>query len=348
MRFYNTVHQHYCGIDLHAKTMYVCVINQAGETVLHCNMKTDPKRLASAIEPYREDLVISVECLFTWYWLADWCAREGIAFVLGHALYMKAIHGGKAKNDRIDSEKIARLLKAGMLPQAYVYPARMRATRDLLRRRMMFARYRGDLTAHIQNTVSQYNLPPLGARAGRKKERAAIPAHFPDPVVRQMVELDITVIDHLDEQLRVLEQDLAMKAKAHDAGAYHLLRTVPGIGRILAMVILYEIDDISRFPTLGQFASYSRLVKCAKESAGKKMGYSGKKIGNAYLKWAFSEAAVLFLRGNPPAHKAIARLATKHGKGKALSILAHRLGRAVYVMLTKRKPFDQERFMATL
>jgi transposase len=81
----------------------------------------------------------------------------------------------------------------------------------------------------------------------------------------------------------------------HDAGAYHLLRSVPGIGRILALVILYEIEDISRFPTMGQFASYARLVKCAKESAGKKSGYSGKKIGHAYLKWAFSEAAVLFL-----------------------------------------------------
>lgn len=348
MRFYNTAHQHYCGIDLHAKTMYVCIINQAGETVLHRNMKSDPEALATAIEPYREDLVISVECLFTWYWLADWCAQQRIAFVLGHALYMKAIHGGKAKNDRIDSEKIARLLKAGMLPQAYAYPARMRATRDLLRRRMLFARQRGELSAHIQNTVSQYNLPPLGVRVGHAKARAHIPEHFPDPVVRQMVELDLTVITHLDEQLRVLEQDLALKAQAHDAGAYHLLRSVPGIGRILALVILYEVEDIHRFPTLGQFVSYARLVKCAKESAGKKAGYSGKKIGNAYLKWAFSEAAVLFLKGNEPAQKAIARLASKHGKGKALSILAHRLGRAVYVMLRRRKPFDQARFMATL
>ena len=157
MRFYNTTHEHYCGIDLHAKTMYVCIISRDGETVLHCNMKTEPERLATAIEPYRQDLVISVECLFTWYWLADWCAKENIPFVLGHALYMKAIHGGKAKNDRIDSEKIARLLKAGMIPQAYAYPVKMRATRDLLRRRMNFASHRADLIAHIQNTVSQYN-----------------------------------------------------------------------------------------------------------------------------------------------------------------------------------------------
>jgi transposase len=235
-----------------------------------------------------------------------------------------------------------------MVPQAYAYPAKMRATRDLLRRRIGFARQRADLIAHIQNTVSQYNLPPLGVRLGRKKDRLDIADHFPDPVVRQMVELDLNVIDHLDEQLRVLEQDLVLKAKAHDAGAYHLLRTVPGIGRILAMVILYEIEDIGRFPTLGQFVSYSRLVKCSRESAGKKSGYSGKKIGNAYLKWAFSEAAVLFLRGNPPAQNAIARVASKHGKGKALSILAHRLGRAVYVMLNIRQPFDEERFMKTL
>jgi transposase len=202
--------------------------------------------------------------------------------------------------------------------------------------------------AHIQNTVSQYNLPPLGVRLGRKKDRIDIAAHFPDPVVRQMIELDLNTIDYLDVQLRVLEQDLTRKAKAHDAGAYRLLRTVPGIGQILSMVILYEFEDIRRLPTLGQFVSYARLVKCSKESAGKKMGYSGKKIGNAYLKWAFSEAAVLFLRGNPPAQKAVDRLASKHGKGKALSIMAHRLGRAVYVMLTKRQPFDEVRFMKTL
>ena len=348
MRFYTNTHHHYCGIDLHAKQMYVCILNRDGEIVLHANMKASPEPLAAAIAPYRDDLVISVECLFTWYWLADWCVQQGIPFVLGHALYMRAIHGGKAKNDRIDSEKIARLLKAGMLPQAYAYPARMRATRDLLRRRMMFTRYRADLSAHIQNSVHQYNLPPLNLRTDRQSDLPNISSHFPDPVVRQMVELDTTVIAHLDEQLRVLEQDLAMKAKAHDAFAYHLLRSVPGIGRILSLVILYEVEDIRRFPTVGQFASYARLVKCAKESAGKKSGYSGKKIGNAYLKWAFSEAAVLFLRGNPDAQKAIARLASKHGKGKALSILAHRLGRAVYVMLTKRQPFDKERFMATL
>ena len=100
--------------------------------------------------------------MFTWYWLADLCSKEGIAFVLGHALYMKAIHGGKAKNDKIDAQKIAVLLRGGMMPQAYVYPAEMRATRDLLRRRCHLARKRAELLAHIHNTNSQYNLPEIG------------------------------------------------------------------------------------------------------------------------------------------------------------------------------------------
>src|SRR5678816_1072081 len=136
MRFYTQQHQFYCGIDLHARTMYVCILNRDGEIVVHRNLPTNPEVLLKTIAPYREDIVIAVECMFTWYWLADLCAQEGLPFVLGHALYMKAIHGGKAKNDKIDAHKIAVLLLGGMLPMAYVYPPEMRATRDLLRRRM--------------------------------------------------------------------------------------------------------------------------------------------------------------------------------------------------------------------
>jgi transposase len=139
MRFYNTQHQFYCGIALHARAMYVCILNQSGEILVHRHMQTNPETFLKVIAPYREGLVVAVECMFTWYWLADLCAHEGIPFVLGHALYMKAIHGGKAKTDTIDSQKIAVLLRGGMLPQASVYPAQMRATRDLLRRRMHLA-----------------------------------------------------------------------------------------------------------------------------------------------------------------------------------------------------------------
>jgi transposase len=118
MRFSTTQHPCYGGIDLHARSMYVCIVNDAGEILVHRHMKAAPEPFLKAVAPSRDGLVVAVECLFTWYWLADLCAQAGIPFVLGHALYMKAIHGGKAKHDTIDSHKIAALLRGGMLPQA--------------------------------------------------------------------------------------------------------------------------------------------------------------------------------------------------------------------------------------
>lgn len=149
MRFYTGQHQHYCGVDLHTRSMYLCILNGDGEILLHRNTRANPEAFLKAVEPYREDLVVAVECIFTWYWLADVCYEEEIPFVLGHALYMKAIHGGKSKNDRIDAYKIAALLRGGNLPQAYVYPAAMRTTRDLLRRRLHLVRKRVELFEHI-------------------------------------------------------------------------------------------------------------------------------------------------------------------------------------------------------
>ena len=136
VRFYTGQHGFYCGIDLHARSMFVCILDSQGSVIVHKNIKTTPEDFLNIVGPYREDLIVAVECIFSWYWLADLCARENIPFILGHALYMKAGSGGKSKNDKTFALKIATLLRGGMIPQAYVYPAQMRATRDLLRRRM--------------------------------------------------------------------------------------------------------------------------------------------------------------------------------------------------------------------
>jgi len=344
MRFYTTQHSFYCGIDLHARTMYLCILDQRGEVLVHRNMQTDPDAFLKTIAPYREGLVVAVECMFTWYWLADLCADEGLPFVLGHALYMKAIHGGKAKNDRIDSQKIAALLRGGMLPQAYVYPAQMHATRDLLRRRMHLTHKRAELLAHVQNTHSQYNLPAIGKKIAYKANREGVAERFADPAVQKSIEVDLALITSYDELLRDVALTIVKTARHHDANTLYLLQTVPGIGKILSLVLLYEIHDINRFPRVQDFISYCRLVKCAKASAGKRLGTSGAKIGNAHLKWAFSEAAVLFLRDHAAAQKYLARLEKKHGKGKALTILAQKLARAVYYMLKRQVAFDREKF----
>lgn len=345
MNFYTRQHKHYCGIDLHAKAMYVCILDQNGTKLVHKNLPTTPEAFLRVIAPYRDDLVVGVECMFTWYWLADLCAREGIAFVLGHALYMKAIHGGKAKNDKIDAHKIAVLLRGGMLPQAYVYPAEMRATRDLLRRRCHLVHKRAELLAHIHNTNSQYNLPEIGKKLADQANREGVEEHFPDPSVRKTIEMAVALIDHYDKLLGEVELYLTRSAKAHDVQTFARLQSVPGIGQILALVLLYEIQDIARFPRVQDFVSYCRLVKCAKESGGKRLGTSGKKIGNVHLRWAFAEAAVLFLRHTQPGKAYFTKLEHKHGKAKALTVLAHQLGRAVYYMLTREQAFDLQRFI---
>lgn len=268
MRFYQPQeqYQYFCGIDLHTKTMYICVQDKAEYVQLHKNI--------------RASLVVACECVFCWYWLADLCRAEEIEFVLGHALYMKVIHGGKTKNDRPDAEKIAMLLRGGMLPEAYAYPSQLRATRDLLRRRSRLVRMRAELLGHVQLTRHQYNVPAFGKKLAYR-------------VVHHNVEVDICAIDYLERAIKGLEAYLVQQTTVHDVQTFHRLRTVPGIGQILAMTLLYEIEDISRFPRV-----------------------QGGRMGNRHLKWAFSEAAVLFLRESERAKRCVARLEAKHGPGR--------------------------------
>jgi transposase len=345
MRFYTRVHEAYCGIDLHARTMYVCIVNRDGELLLHRNMPTSPEIFLKAIAPYRQDLVVAVECMFTWYWPADLCVQEGLPCVLGHAQYMKAIHGGKAKNDRLDAQKIAVLLRGGMLPQAYAYPATMRATRDWLRRRLHLVRQRAERLTHIRETNSQNHLPALGKSLKSKAQREGVTQRLSDPAVQKNIDVDLALIDDYDRVIRALEPHIMTAAQQHDSETLRRLQSVPGIGPILSMVLLYEIHDIQRFPRVQDFASYGRVVKCAHESAGKRYGTSGHNIGHVHLKWAFSEAAVLFLVDNPPGQKYSKRLENKYGPGKALTVSAHKLARAVYYLLKRQTMFDMDPFM---
>jgi transposase len=346
MRFYNVQHPFYCGIDLHARTMHLCILDQAGNAVFDKNLPCRPESLLRAIEPYRENLVVGVECMFAWYWVADLCVEQNITFVLGHALYMKAIHGGKTKNDRIDAGKLARLLRGGTFPIAYAYPKGMRETRDLLRRRTYLVRRRAELLTHLQILNAQYNLAPFPKKLSFAANRLEmnVAERFTDPSVQKSAGINLALIDRLDELIGDLELYLVRTAKVDDMQTFHRLRSVPGVGKVLALILLYEMHDAQRFESAGQFLSYSRLVRCGHESAGKKLGTGGKKIGNAHLRWAFAEAACLFLRSSARAKKWKQKHAAQRGEGKALATLAARLGRAIYHMLRKGEAFDEDRF----
>jgi transposase len=346
MRFYDRQHRFYAGIDLHSRTMHLCVLDSTGTVVCDVNLPARPDAFLAAIAPFRADVIVGVECMFAWYWLADLCQREQIPFLIGHALYMKAIHGGKAKNDKIDANKIARLLRGGNFPLAYVYPRGMRETRDLLRRRTYLVRQRAALFTHLQILNSQYNLPPFPKKLSfaANRQELDIPRRFADPSVGKSAAANLAVIDCLDGQIADLELYLTRTAKVDDVQTYQRLQTIPGVGKVLALLLLYEVHDVNRFANVGQFLSYCRLVRCTHESAGKVLGSGGQKIGNAHRRWAFAEAACLFLRGSERARAWKQKQQKKRGEGKALAILAARLARAVYHLWRKREAFDEARF----
>ena len=352
MKYYTSTTEFNCGIDLHARQMYVCVMDRQGQKLLHTNIRNnDFAYFLKLVTPYRHDLTVCAECMFGWYWLADACQGAQIHFVLAHALYLKAIHGGKNKNDRIDSEKIANLLRTNLIPPAYVYPADKRPLRALLRQRILYVWRRSELLARIQSHPLAHNRPPLRqTRPNRDPWEQQLLAQEENPVRQLALQNDLALIRHYDTQITALEEQLHKLTRATAARDYALLQTVPGIGEHLGMTILYETGDITRFPTVKNFLSYCRLVKGTVASAGKIKGLRGAKLGNPYLRWAFGEAAVIAKRDPVTIGPLAQRLETKMNgnKFKANTVLAIKLARAVYFMLRSHTVFDPQRLIAAL
>ena len=351
MKYYTSTTQFNCGIDLHAHQMYVCLMDRDGKKLVHTNIRNnDFAYFLKLITPYRHDLTVCCECMFGWYWLADACQGAGLHFVLAHALYLKAIHGGKNKNDRIDSEKLAHLLRTNLIPPAYVYPAAKRPLRALLRQRILYVWRRSELLARIQSHQLAHNRPTLRqTRPNRAPWEQQLLAQEDDPVRQFTLQNDLALIGHYDRQLAILEKELLQLTKHTASRDFTLLQTTPGIGEYLGLTILYEVGDIARFPTVKDFLSYCRLVKGTVASAGKFKGLRGAKMGNPYLRWAFGEAAVLAKRDHHIIGPLAQGLEAKMGnKFKANTVLAIKLARAVYFMLKNKTVFDPDRLMAVL
>lgn len=348
MRYHQSTTAFNCGIDLHARSMYVCVVNRQGDVLLHQNIHdNDFAFFLKKIQPFRHDLTVTAECMFAWYWLADACAREKIPFVLAHALYLRAIHGGKNNNDRIDSEKLARLLAAHLIPIAYAYPAAKRPVRALLRQRLTYVWRRSELLRRIQSMQQAEGLTPVPRCQARNREpwQARLVAQFPNAHHQLALQTDLATIRHYDRMIAGLETRLVRATRQMASRDYALLQTVPGIGQALALTLLYEIDDILRFQTVQRFSSYCRLVKGTVASAGKIKGLRGAKLGNPYLRWALGEAAVLGRRHEPRLAAWHERLCAQKGNFKANAIVANQLGRAIYFMLKNRTVFDLDEFL---
>src|SRR6266513_2422164 len=284
MKYYTSTTEFNCGIDLHARQMYVCVMDRQGKKRVHTNVKdNDFSFFLKLIEPYKHDLTVCCECMFGWYWLADACNEAGLTFVLAHALYVKAIHGGKNKNDRIDSEKLTHLLRSNLIPPAYVYPAQKRPLRALLRQRIYYVWRRAELLARIHSHQLAHNrIPAKQTRRVRDPWEEQLLAAEEHPLRQLALKNDLAMIRHFDHQILQVEEELQRQTKQVSSREYALLQTVPGIGETLGLTLLYEIGEIERFPTVKDFLSYCRLVKGTVASAGKIKGLRGARLGNPY------------------------------------------------------------------
>jgi transposase len=335
----------YAGVDLHARSLFLTILDRDGQERFARNLPAAAEPFLKAVAPFRDGLVVGCECMHCWYWLADTCRDEQIAFALGHAWAMRAVHGSKTKCDRKDALAIARLLKGGNFPLAYVYPKERRGLRDLLRARLRLVRQRAELYGHVHTARRQANLPPVSSAVKYKSKRAAITADVADVFVRRRVETHLALLEPLDTTIRRLEAEIEDAAKQHFPTELAVLQSTPGVGLVLSLTVLLEIDTIDRFATRQQFCSYARLCGAVQTSDNKRTGAGNRRAGNAWLKWAFSEAAVLSAQKDERIGRLLEKLASRLGKAKALSALAHKLGRAFYHMLHTKEVFDVNRFV---
>jgi transposase len=348
MNFLKVESKYYCGIDLHKERMYVCVMDQSRNILLHQNMRTKFDDFHSAVNDFLPDLIVGVESLFCYYWLFDKCREHNIPFYLGHAYYMKSVHGGKTKNDKLDSQEIANLLRSDHFPLAYAYPKEMRGTRDLLRRRQRLVNQRAEAYRHIQMVFTQQGIDGIVLKDVKDKEnRRELVYRFKERDLQLMIKADLDLIDATSEIIGELEIQIKRQAKLHDHKAYNLLMSVDGIGELTALTILYEIHHIGRFESVQQFSSYCRLVRCQRESDTKRSKGGNPKIGNAYLKCAFTQIISHAQRTSPAIDKLYQRLCSKFDKKRARTIIAHKFAIAVYFMLKSGKVFDEHRFAQT-
>src|SRR5574341_1380911 len=270
MRLYTTQHPCSCGIDRHARTMYVCILSQSGALLVPRNMKTAPETCLHVVAPYRQGLVGAVACLCTWYGLADRCADDGLPCVLGHALSLQALHGGKANKDTIDSHKMAAVLRGGMLPQAYVSPAQMRAPRAVLRRRMPLAHQRAALLAPVQHTHSQYHRPAMGTKIASNANRAGVAERCAAAAGPTRIAVALARITSYEARLRDVERPSVNTAKHPDAPPLSRLPTVPGLGTMRRLGLLDAIHALGRCPRVPAGVSSCRLGTGARQAAGQR------------------------------------------------------------------------------
>jgi len=346
MKYREIKSQFYCGVDVHSKRSYVCVLDSTGKKYVNKNIVNNFENFKEILDPFLPNIVVGCESTYTYYWLADGCFSNRIPFYLGHALYMKAIAANKQKNDKLDARTIAELLRTNFFPEAYPYPREMRPTRDLLRRRHRLVSIRAEAYSHIQMVAHQNAIEGIGSVEVKDKSfRDEMVKIFNFHQVAPLIISDLEVIDAFTPVIEKMEKEVEENAVHHNPKDVLLLKTTPGIGDMLSLIMVYETHDIKRFPKHQNYASYSRVVRPQQMSNGKITGKKNSRMGNPYLKWAFNSILISAKKSSERIGRYYQKLESKYGKRNARSRIAHKFNVAVYYMLKNSQPFDEKRFV---
>jgi transposase len=335
----------FCGIDLHSNNSVVVVTDEKDHALVSRRCPNDLTIITGLLEPHRAELVgVVIESTFNWYWLVDGLKAAGFKVMLANTLAMKRYDGLKHSDDKDDAAFLAHLLRLGILPTGYIHPPEQRALRDLARKRIQLVRNRSQHILAVENLLAhqfghRLSSNEIKSLSATSVDRLGLPTD-----VALAMKASVAIIQALQAQIDCLEDRLRHEAKLRPE--FSLLKTIPGIGEVLATVIMLETGDIGRFAEVGNFASYARCVSSARYSNGKKKGQGNTKNGNAYLVWAFIEAANYAKRFSEDAKRFVEKKRARTSTTVATKALAHKLARASYHILQEKQPFDTKRCFA--
>ena len=329
----------YCGLDLHARNTYIGVLDTDFKQVFKKRVSNNLHLILQTLEPFRDQFKgIVVESTFNWYWLVDGLMDAGYGCVhLANPSAIKQYEGLKHSDDQHDAFFVAQLLILGILPQGYIYPKEKRPVRDLARKRMFLVKHK---TAHIlslQSLIARCCGQRMSKHQICKLKVANLRQLLKEEYLLLSAQASLNIIDFLIQQIKALEKAIKKEVKLDKA--YEQLITVPGIGFVLAMTIMLEVGDISRFAKVGNFASYCRCVSSQRLSDGKAKGSGNRKNGNRYLSWAFVEAAQLGRRYSERFRRYYDRKASQTNTIVATKALSNKLARICYYIIRDQVAF---------
>lgn len=334
----------YSGIDLSARHSHLCVVDENLSIYLQLKVANDLSRIAQLLDPFTPHLKIVVESTFNWYWLVDGLQALGFQVSLAHSLGLSLITHAKVKTDRRDAFTLAKLLRAGLIPKAYIYPASSRPLRDLLRRRLKAVTLRAHEYGSLRQLLLREGILSTSRNEIKLAQESDLKEWFSHPLLVESASQQLERINLLSSQIAELEQQILLLTQDRDD--YKRLLDISGIGKMLALTILYEIGEITRFKDFRHFSSYCRLVPGVAQSGAVSRRGRASKQGNRYLKSAFNQAAVVAVRSYPAIKRCYQRHLQRHrGSARKLvayNIIAHKLAQAVYVVLKQGVAYQQE------